>query len=130
MSVGEAADQVMRVAEDNVEAMRNGDVGLLERNTSDDFLGIGPTGAVITKKEWLAGHDPSVLKYIELRVQDKQVRIYGSSTAILSARQVSSADLKGRVADGDFRVTEVFVNRDGRWVLVSRQLSPWRPDSL
>lgn len=115
----------MKAAEDNIEAMRKGDIRFLERSTSDDFLGVGPTGAVMTKQAWLAGHDPSVLKYTGLRVQHKQVRVYGSSVAVLTARQVSSAKVKGRVAEGDFRVTEVFANQDGRWLLVNRQLCHW-----
>ncbi len=131
VSLGETAEEeVIKAAEENVEAMRNGDTRHLERSTSDIFLGISPTGAVMTKRAWLAGHDPSTLKYSDLRVQERQVRICGPSVAILTARQVSTISVKGRVAGGDFRVTEVFVNQDGRWLLVNRQLSPWGPESL
>ncbi|MFI5421830.1 MAG: nuclear transport factor 2 family protein [Nitrososphaerales archaeon] len=116
--------EVMKVVEDNVEAERNGDVGFLEHNLSDNFLGISPSGFVMTKEEWLAGHSPSNFKYSNLRLQEKKFRIYGSYVAILTARQISSATLQGRELEGDFRVTEVFVNQKGHWLLANRQLSP------
>jgi Domain of unknown function (DUF4440) len=130
MDPGETAEEVLKAAEENIRAMRDGDAKFLERGVSESFLGIGPSGEVMTKRAWLAGHDPSVLKYSELRVQDKRVRVYGSSVAILTARQVSSATVKGRTAEGDFRVTEVFVNQGGRWLLANRQLSPCRSEPL
>jgi len=118
--------EVMKVVEDNVEAERNGDVGLLEHNLSDNFLGISPTGFVMTKEDWLAGHSSSNLRYSNLRLQEKKFRMYGSKAAILTARQISSATLQGREVEGDFRVTEVFVNQDGSWLLANRQLTPIR----
>jgi Domain of unknown function (DUF4440) len=125
-----AEEEVVKAAEENIQAMRDSDAQFLERSISDSFLGIGPLGEMMTKQAWLAGHHPSVLKYSELHVQDKRVRVYGSSVAILTARQVSSASVKGRVAEGDFRVTEVFVNQGGRWLLANRQLSPCRSEPL
>jgi len=73
--------EVMKVVEDNVEAERNGDVGLLEHNLSDNFLGISPTGFVMTKEDWLAGHSSSNLRYSNLRLQEKKFRMYGSKVA-------------------------------------------------
>ena len=117
-------EEIMKVAEDNADAMRRGDTGFLEAGISDDFLGISPSGLEMTKQEWLAGHDPRNFKYSDLRLQDKRIRIYGSCVAILTARQLSHAKFQGHEVEGDFRVTEVFANQNGCWLLVSLQLSP------
>jgi hypothetical protein len=117
-------EEITKVAEDNIKALRNGDLRFLENNLSDDFLGIGPLGLLLIKKEWLVGHSPPNWKYLDLRLQDRKVRTYGSRVAILTARQISSAKFQGNVAEGDFRVSEVFVNQNGHWLLANLQLSP------
>jgi hypothetical protein len=125
LSSPSASEQaIMEVVERNLEAMRSGDVASLERNVSDNFLGIGPSGFLLTKQEWLDGHSPSKLEYLDLRLQDKKVRTYGSGVAIFTARRISSARIQGQVVEGDFRVTEIFVNQGGRWLLANLQLSP------
>jgi hypothetical protein len=117
-------EEITKVVEDNLEALRNGDLRFLENNLSDDFLGIGPLGLFLTKKEWLAGHNPPNWKYLDLRLQDRKVRTYGSHLAILTARQISSAKFQGNVSEGDFLMSEVFVNENGHWLLANLQLSP------
>jgi hypothetical protein len=125
MDLGKRAEEeIIKAAEDNIEALRNGDMRFLERNLSDNFVGIGPSGSVLTRQEWLAGHSPSSLKYLDFRLQDKTIRIHESSVAILTARRISRAEIQGRLTEGDFRVTEVYVNQEGRWLLANLQLSP------
>ena len=55
-----------------------------------------------------------------------QVRDFGE-TAIAIGRQTQQATYQGRPADGQFRVTHVFVRDGDRWALASMHLSQAAP---
>ena len=114
--------EVLRLADTWATAELRGDTAFLERTLSDDFIGIGPLGFMLTKQEWLARHRSGDLKYELLNLDEIKVRVYNDA-AILTGRQVQNAAYRGNPIQGQFRITLVFVQQQGQWRLASLQLS-------
>jgi len=114
--------EVLRLADAWATAELRGDTAFLERTLTDDFIGIGPLGFMLTKQEWLARHRSGDLKYELLNLDEVKVRVYNDA-AILTGRQVQHAAYRGNPILGQFRITLVFVQQQGQWRLASLQLS-------
>ncbi|TMC94638.1 MAG: nuclear transport factor 2 family protein [Chloroflexi bacterium] len=101
----------------------HGDTAFLERTLTDDFVGIGPLGFMLTKQEWLARHQSGDLKYASFSLDEVKVRVYNDA-AILIGRQVQNGTYRGNSIQGQFRITLVFVQQQGQWRLAGLHLSP------
>ncbi len=122
-----AEEELIKLSEDQGAAERKRDLQFLDQNVTENFLGVSPLGIVLTKEEWFAMMSSPDWEYFDLRLEDKRVRFFGSHVAIVTARQTSSARNRDNLVAGNFRVTEVFVKQNGRWLLANRQLSSIQP---
>jgi ketosteroid isomerase-like protein len=114
--------EVLRLADAWATAELRGDTAFLEARLTDDFIGIGPLGFMLTKQEWLARHRSGDLKYESFNLDEVKVRVYNDAV-ILTGRQVQNAAYRGNPIQGQFRITLVFVQQQGQWRLASLQLS-------
>jgi Domain of unknown function (DUF4440) len=114
--------EVLRLADAWATAELRGDTAFLETRLTDDFIGIGPLGFMLTKQEWLARHRSGDLKYESFNLDEVKVRVYNDAV-ILTGRQVQNAAYRGNPIQGQFRITLVFVQQQGQWRLASLQLS-------
>lgn len=115
--------EITKISEEFSDAERRGDLGFLEKNVSNNFVGISPVGLLLGKQDWLNLFRSFNVNYSKLDVQGKTVRIFRSPVAILTGKQSSSVKIGDHLEQGEFSVTEVFVNREGQWLLANRQLS-------
>jgi Domain of unknown function (DUF4440) len=95
---------------------------ILERTLTDDFIGIGPLGFMLTKQEWLARHTSGDLQYESFHLDEVQVRVYNDA-AVLTGRQLQNGAYRGNSIKAQFRTTLVFVQQHGQWRLASLHLS-------
>jgi len=114
--------EVLRLADAWTAAELRGDTAFLEALLTDDFIGIGPLGFMLTKQEWLARHSSGDLKYEAFTLDEIKVRVY-NDTAILTSRQVQQAAYRGNPIPGQFRTTMVLVQQLEQWRLAGLQLS-------
>jgi ketosteroid isomerase-like protein len=114
--------EVLRLADTWAAAELRGDTAFLEDRLSDDFIGIGPLGFLLSKQEWLARHQTGDLKYESFGLDEVKVRVYGDA-AILTGRQAQNAAYRGNPVPGQFRITLVFIQQQGQWRLANLQLS-------
>jgi len=117
-----AEQEVARLADAWAAAELRGDTAFLERTLTDDFIGIGPLGFMLTKLEWLARHQSGDLKYESLTLDEVTVRVYNEA-AVLVERQVQNATYRGNRVDAELRTTLVFVRQEGEWQLASLHFS-------
>jgi ketosteroid isomerase-like protein len=104
-------------------AERQGDIAFLARILADDFVGIGPRGFMLTKEQWLARYQSGGLRNASFIWDEVQMRVYGDA-AVATGRQTQQGDFQGHDIAGQFRVTQVFVKQQGRWLLAALHLSP------
>src|SRR5438552_12304664 len=100
--------EVVRLADAWATAELHGDTAFLERTLTDDFIGIGPLGFMLTKQEWLARHQSSDLKYDSFNLDEDKMRVYNDA-AILTGRQVQHGAYRSNNIQGQFRITLVFL---------------------
>lgn len=122
--------EILAVGTRWASAEQSADTAALDELTAPDFRLVGPFGFVLDKAQWLDRYAPGGLVTSSLTWDEVQVRDFGE-TAIAIGRQTQQATYQGRPADGQFRVTHVFVRGGGRWQLASMHLSlaapPARP---
>jgi ketosteroid isomerase-like protein len=122
MNQQQAEQEMVHLADAWATAELRGDTTFLERILTDDFIGIGPLGFMLTKQEWLARHKSGDLKYESFSLDEVKVRVYNDA-AILTGRQAQKATYRGNSIPGQFRIMLVFVQQQGQWQLASLQLS-------
>ncbi len=116
--------QVRALAQEWIAAELRGDSALLDRTLADDFVAVGPRGFTLTKQEWIQRLQSGALHYDALTLDEARVRVYGSDTAIMVARETQAATYQGQPMPGEFRTTLVWVRQEGHWRLAGLQLSP------
>ena len=104
-------------------AEQQGDTAFLEQTLADDFIGIGPRGFMLTKEQWLARYQSGGLRNASFTVDEVQVRVYGDA-AVATGRQTQRGAFHGHDIAGQFRITQVFVKQQGRWLIAALHLSP------
>lgn len=89
-----------------------------DRLLGDDFILTSARGALMSKQEWLAGAMGPFVG-VSFDWEDVQVRLFGH-VAIVHARTRQCASVGGQDWSGLFLLTDVWVQRNGHWQVVSR----------
>ena len=111
----------MRRAErERFAAMSANDVPAVERLLGDDLVYTHSTAQVESKSEFLESMRGGAVKYISLEPRDQVVRVYGQTAVITGGVTITSMS-RGEHRRSVLRYTDVWVERDGRWQMVSWQ---------
>jgi ketosteroid isomerase-like protein len=122
MSHRDIRDDILALGSRWATAEAHGDAAALNHLAHSDFRLVGPFGFVLDKAQWLDRYRTGALAMASLGWDDVDVRDFGE-TAIAIGRQVQVGTHEGRRADGEFRVTHVFVRGGRSWLLASMHLS-------
>ena len=114
----------VREAMDNLkQTIIDGDVVELDRIWTDDYTFINPQGALVTKAQRIANFSSG---NTDVAIIDNEreitVRVYGDM-AIVQNLSTLHGRFNGVPTDTDLRGTFVWVRRNGRWQLVTNQLT-------
>ena len=106
-----------------MEATARRDAAALEEFLADEFVLVAARG-VADRATWLhtALH---LVEGREFRYVDSQVRVYGE-VAVMITGWHQEATMGGREWSGDFRITDTWMRRDGRWQVVLRHSTQYR----
>ena len=107
------------------EAEQAGDTGKLGELAAPGFRLVGPFGFVLDRTQWLDRYAAG--DWSPARLPGTKFRYATSADGDHDRPADSAGDFQGRPADGQFRVTHVFVRDGDRWALASMHLSQAAP---
>ena len=105
------------------DAEVRGDRTKLDTLLTEQFVGVGPRGFLLTKAEWLDRHASGDLKYRSIEVDEIEVHPYGDA-ALVTSVQSQDGSYQAHDIRGSFRTSQLMVRDDGQWRLASIQYSP------
>ena len=120
---GNAEQEVTQLTDQYITALKGKDMATLERIWADDLTFITPRGQVQTKAQRVADIQSGANRFDSLETADRTVRLYGD-TAVMTSLTTLKGQYGGQDASGQFRVTQVFAKRGGRWQIVALQMTP------
>ena len=122
MNREQTEQEVAQLTDTWATAELQGDTAFLEKCLSDDFVGVGPLGFLLSKQGWLARHQSGDMKYNVHSLDEIRVRAY-TEAAIVIGRLTQQATYRGNPINAQMRTTLVFVQQQGQWRLASLHLS-------
>ena len=123
-----AADQeLLKLQREWLDAYQKHDAEALERIEADDFTLTEADGKVTTKAEDVASIRNAKPPQPDdaFDVEDVKVRLYGD-TAVLIGRVIIKYRNKGQLVAEQYRYTDTYLKRRGRWQVVASQLTRLR----
>ena len=115
-------EEIKKVDQERIHAQVHADAAALDRIYADDFIGIGPSGTLRTKKEVLADFTSKKLTFQSITTDDVRIRVYGNAAVETGLSTMKGQDF-GKVVPEENRFTRVWIKEGGRWRLVSNHYS-------
>ena len=112
--------QVINVEHAWNQAVINRDAAALTRIYADEYIGTDAEGMVWNKAQDIDIDTTGPSRLASYKLDDLKVRLYGD-VAVVTGRNTTRGTLVGVTASGQYRFTDVFVKRDGRWQCVANQ---------
>jgi ketosteroid isomerase-like protein len=114
-------DDILSTGRKWAAAESSGDATTLAELVTEDVRVVGPVGFILERPQYLGryqgGFTPESVAWDDVSVRD-----YGSA-AVTIATVTQKATFAGQRADGQFRVTHVFVKQGDRWLIANVQYS-------
>ena len=116
-------DEVLAAMEQYKQAILDSDTAALARIWTEHYTLINPQGALVTRAERLVniGSGSTDVQVID-NEREITVRLFGDA-AIVQNLSTLHGTFSGQPTDTDLRGTFVWVRRNGRWRLVTNQLT-------
>ena len=111
--------EVLQAENQRRDAVLKSDKAALDHLMTDDFKVVVMTGALYDKAAELALYRGD-RKTEAWSADEMDIRVYGN-TAVVIGRATVKDVLRGQRRDFRFRFTHVWVKRNGRWQIASRQ---------
>ncbi len=121
-SAASVEDTIVRIERTWADALVKGDLAAWNRCLADDWIGTTPEGTIVTKAGAYSDLKARRVTRELFRLDDLKVRVYGE-TAIAFGLETEKSRIHGKDMSGQYRFTDVFVQRDGRWQAVASHLS-------
>lgn len=114
---------LQQLSEEWATAERQGDTAFFQRTLTDDLVGVGPLGFMLSKADAVQRFTSGNLKYESFSWDDVKIRDYGAA-AVMIGRQTQKAHYQDKVMEGQFRTTLIWVQQQGEWRLAGFHISP------
>lgn len=114
----DAAATILQIAADMMAAIKSKDSTTLEPMLADEFIYRTHFGAEADRTEFLTSIASMPQEILSIRGEELKVNVFGE-TAILTGVQIAEArPLEGEPEESVVAFTDVFVRREGRWLMV------------
>src|SRR5947207_13122198 len=121
---GCGADAELKTIEQQwLDAYMKSDPSFIKNLEAEDYSIIEPDGAVSTKDMDVKSVTNKTFVLKSATMSDFKCRMIGESVAVVTAMLKMSGTDDGKAFDGDFRGTDVFEKKGGKWMAVASQLT-------
>ena len=100
-----------------------GDASFIKNLEADDYSIIESDGAVTTKAQDVKAVTDKTFVLKSATMSDVKVRMLGDSNAVVTCMLKMSGTDEGKDFSGDYRGTDVFEKKNGKWMAVASQLT-------
>ena len=118
---------LLKLEQDWGEATMKGDVAFVDRSEAEEYVYTDPNGQLSNKKDSLDAAKAGATKISSFKIRDVKVHVYGDSAVLTGQTQLKGKDDNGNDISGDYRWTDVFIRREGRWQAVASQATTIQP---
>jgi ketosteroid isomerase-like protein len=119
--VEQTRKEVLQVEQEMTQASAKADIEVLDRIFADDMVWTA-RGDVLNKSQVLSDFRSGNDSLSRPNHYDIHLHVYGN-TVILTGRSTSIVRYKGKISKGPRLYTQVYIKLDGRWQLVSHQVT-------
>ncbi len=119
-ATADTADDIERIEQQRSQAVLSADMPTLYAIYASDFFYNRAVGDSLTRSQYLPMYASGELKVNRAMGEGRDIRVYGD-TAIVTGIVHVNATIKGENRDVHLRYLNVWIKRDGGWVLVARQ---------
>jgi len=121
---GAGADAELKTIEQGwLDAYMKSDPAFIKNIEADDWSVVEPDGAVSTKDADVKSVTGKTFVLKSATMSDFKCRMIGDNVAVVTAMMKMSGTDDGKAFDGDFRGTDVFEKKNGKWMAVASQLT-------
>jgi ketosteroid isomerase-like protein len=121
---GASADAELKAIEQQwLDAYMKSDASFLKTVEAEDYSIIEPDGAVSNKAQDIKSVTDKKFILKSATMSDFKCRMLGDNAAIVTATLKMAGTEDGQDFSGDFRATDVFEKKDGKWMAVTSQLT-------
>ena len=121
-----AEQEVLKVMDEWIEALKRNDGPALDRMVSDDFHIVTADGSTRDKKEELAPTISGQIKFEQLSAENVKVFVSGD-TAVATGIGIFKGTANGRPFEGRELFFDVYQKRNGRWKVLASRSTPAPP---
>jgi uncharacterized protein (TIGR02246 family) len=118
-----AETELKTIEQQWIDAYMKGDPAFIKNLEADDYSVIEPDGAVSTKAQDVKAVTDKTFVLKSATMSDIKVRMMGDNYAVVTAMLKMSGTDDGKAFSGDYRGTDVFEKKDGKWQAVASQLT-------
>jgi len=119
---GTVEQELIRLENEWNDAWVNRNIAFFERIYADDFMVTTSDGSVLTRAQDIANVKSGDDVATSVMGDDFKVRVYGD-TAVVTYRSTEKGQFKGRGFSGQYRWTDTWIKKDGRWQIVAAHCS-------
>jgi ketosteroid isomerase-like protein len=115
------AESLKQLEHDWVDAAIAGDTDKVSQILADDWIGVGYDGSKETKQSHLAEMKSGKAKLESFEFGSMDVKALGTVAVVQGTNTEKSTTIDGKDSSGKYAWMDVFVKRDGKWVIVRSQ---------
>jgi ketosteroid isomerase-like protein len=121
---GAGADAELKAIEQQwLDAYMKSDPAFIKNLEADDYSVIEPDGAVSTKAQDVKSTTDKTFVLKSATMSDFKCRMIGDNAAVVTCMLKMSGTDEGKDFSGDYRGTDVFEKKNGKWMAVASQLT-------
>ncbi len=114
----DTAAAILQIARDVMAAIKNKNAAALEALFAEEFVYRTHFGAEAGKTEFLQSIASMPFEILSVRGDELKVNVYGDTAILTGVQHAEARPLEGQTEESVVAFTDVFVKRDGRWLMV------------